>query len=105
MSKPSKRPSYRYMKLRIHAEESVKFEELLKAYWNTVPEFIGLRDFSKANAWLIKNRFDYENQQAVLRIERSFEEDFEAAITILDEFGGKEGFLSVENVSGSIGNL
>ncbi len=102
MSQPSRRPSYRYIKLKIHAEDLVEFEELLEAYWGTVPGFIGLRDFSEAEAWLIKNKFDYESQEAVLRVERSFEEGFEAALTLVDDFEGKEGFLSVIEVSGSI---
>lgn len=105
MNKPARRPSYRYIKLVITAEEAVEFKELLKAYWNTVPEFIGLKDFSKADAWLIKNRFDYRDQKAVLRVERSFEDDFEAALMLVDSFGGKKGFLSVEDVSGSIRGL
>lgn len=93
------------MKLKIHAEEKISFEQLLNAYWETVPQYMGLKDFSEAEAWLIKNTFSYESQEVVLRVERNFEEDVEASITIIDSFNDKKGFITVEDVSGSISSI
>lgn len=103
--KPSQRPSYRYMRLKIHAEASVSFQELLDAYWGAVPEFTGLREFSDADAWLIKNRFEREKQTAVLRVKREYEKVFEASLTLIDEFEGKKGFVEIEKVSGSVSSV
>ena len=102
---PSQRPSYRYLRLKIHSEASVTFEEILEEYWEKVPEFIGLKDFSDADAWLIKNRFDQEDQKAVLRVKREYERDFEAALSLIESFDGKKGFVEVEKVSGSISSV
>lgn len=102
---PSQRPSYRYIRLKMHSEASVSFEELLEEYWDKIPEFIGLRDFSDADAWLIKNRFDQEDQKAVLRVKREYEKDFEAGLALMDSFGNEKGFVEVEKVSGSISSV
>ena len=102
---PSERPSYRYLKVKIHAEEKISFSQLLEAYWDKVPEFIGVKDLSDAEAWLIKNKFGEEKQTAVVRVDREYEDDMRAALTLIDSFGGSEGFIEVEKVSGSISAL
>ena len=102
---PSQRPSYRYMRIKIHSESSVVFEELLDEYWDKVPEFVGLKDFSDADAWLIKNRFNQEDQKAVLRVKREYESLFEAGLTLIESFGDKKGFIEIEKVSGSISSV
>ena len=102
---PSERPSYRYLKVKIHAEEDVDFSQLLEAYWGKIPEFIGVKDLSDAEAWLIKNKFDKKSQTAVVRVDRRYEGDMRAALNLIDSFGNCEGFLTVEKVSGSISAL
>lgn len=102
---PSQRPSYRYIRLKMHSEAPVSFEELLEEYWDKIPEFIGLRDFSDTDAWLIKNRFDQESQKAVLRVKRKYEKDFEGALTLLEDFGDNKGFVEIEKVSGSVSSV
>jgi len=93
------------MRIKIHSEASVSFEELLDEYWDKVPEFVGLKDFSDADAWLIKNRFDRENQKAVLRVKREYKTIFEAGMIFMESFGDKKGFVEVEKVSGSISSV
>ena len=102
---PSERPSYRYIKVKIHSEGEISFSQLLEAYWDKVPEFIGVRELSDAEAWLIKNKFDKEDQEAVVRVERKFEDDMRAALTTVDDFSDNPGFLQVVKVSGSISSL
>ncbi|WP_414837492.1 Rpp14/Pop5 family protein [Candidatus Nanosalina sp. VS9-1] len=102
---PSQRPSYRYIKFKIHSESEIKFEELLEAYWDTIPEFVGLKDFSDADAWLIKNKFNQEEQEAVIRVKREYEVDMKAALTLLRNFDGTRGFAEVERVSGAISGV
>lgn len=103
--KPSQRPSYRYMRLKIHSEASISFEHLLDEYWEKVPEFIGLKDFSDADAWLIKNTFDEKDSEVVLRVKRQYREEFESALCLLDSFDGSKGFIEVLNVSGSVSSV
>lgn len=105
MTQPYQRPSYRYMKIKIHSEASVEFEELLEEYWETIPEYIGLKQFSDTDAWLIKNKFDYTSQEVVLRVDSRYETDFETALTLVKEIDGEEAFLQVVEVSGSISVL
>jgi RNase P/RNase MRP subunit POP5 len=102
---PSQRPSYRYIKFKIHSRSKVKFEDLLEAYWDIVPEFVGLKDLSDAEAWLIKNKFDREDQIAVVRVKRDYEEDMKAALILLETFDGSRGFVEVVDVSGAISGV
>lgn len=102
---PSERSSYRYIKVKIHAEEDISFSQLLEAYWDKVPDFMGVKELSDAEAWLIKNKFNKEDQEAILRVERSFENRIRAALTTIDSFSHNSGFLQVVKVSGSISTL
>lgn len=102
---PAIREKQRYLKFRIHAEEEVEFGELSETIWSSVLSYMGSKDTGKANHWLIKNSFDRKAQEGIIKVERSSLDDFRAAVTLLDSFRGKNGFIEIKEVSGSIKKL
>lgn len=97
---PAERDSKRYLKFRIHSEEKVSFREALKAIKDSTREFMGLRDLSEAQPWVIKNRFEEDEQEGVVEVKREFEDDLRASLA-LSELPGN-GSLEVVKVSGSL---
>lgn len=102
---PSIREKQRYLKFSIHAEETIEFGEFVDAVWNSALSYMGSKDAGKANHWIIKNKFDEKDQQGVIKVEKSSVDDFRAALTLIDSFAGKNGFVEVTEVSGSIKKL
>jgi ribonuclease P/MRP protein subunit POP5 len=102
---PSIREKQRYLKFRIHAEEDVEFGEFVETVWDTVLGYMGSKDAGKANHWIIKNKFSESDPEGVIKVERSSVNDFRAALTLIDSFGGKNGFVEVTEISGSIKKL
>jgi RNase P/RNase MRP subunit POP5 len=100
---PAERDSQRYLKFRIHSEEKVSFREVLQAVKNSTREFMGIKELSEAQPWLIKNRFNEEEQEGVVKIKREFEDDLRASLTLSEL--PENGFFEVVKVSGSVGSV
>jgi RNase P/RNase MRP subunit POP5 len=102
---PSQRRSYRYIKFRVHADQRVELGELVDEIWRASIEFLGVKDSSKADFWTIGNRFDESSQIGIIKVERSMEDDFRAALNFASDFSDKKGFIETKKVSGSLKNL
>lgn len=99
---PSIREKERYLRFRIHAEEKVEFGELADAVWSAVLGYIGSKGAGNSNHWIISNQFNEDKQEGIIRVERSSVDDFRAALSFINSFGDKNGFLEITKVSGSI---
>lgn len=102
---PSMREKKRYLKFKIHSEEAVGFGELVDTVWEASLGYLGSKRTGEANHWIIKNQFDREKQEGIIKVENSCVDDFRAALTLVDQIAGKKGFFEVERVSGSIKKL
>lgn len=102
---PSIQESQRYLKFRVHAEEKVELGDVVNAVWDSVLGFLGTKGASNANFWVIGNRFDEQRQEGVVRVNDAMEDEFRAALTLVDRIGGGKGFIEVVDVSGTIESL
>jgi RNase P/RNase MRP subunit POP5 len=102
---PAMQEDTRYLKFRVHAEENVKISELVNGFWDVAIDFLGSKNLSHATPWIIANKFDEEKQEGVIRVNKEYEEGLRAALTLVHEFEGKEGFLQVKKVSGSLSGV
>ncbi|MFB6204740.1 MAG: Rpp14/Pop5 family protein [Candidatus Nanohaloarchaea archaeon] len=102
---PSLRENERYLRFKVHSGEPVQFGDLVDAVWDAVLGYLGARDASQANIWIVKNRFDHDSQRGVIKFDRETQEDVRAALSQLTAVKGQECFLEVEKISGSIDKL
>jgi len=100
---PAVQEEKRYIKFKIHGEEK-DLGEVVDAVWSSALSYMGTKGVSKADLWIIGNRFDEKDQTGVIRVHRDKVDDLRAAITINPEFNDNS-FLSVEDVSGTISGL
>lgn len=77
----------------------------MDAVWSAALDYMGVKDASRANFWIIENQFRKDEQRGVFRVQRDMVDDFRAAITLVDQIGDAEGFFQVTQVSGSIKDL
>jgi RNase P/RNase MRP subunit POP5 len=102
---PAMQDDTRYLKFRIHSDEKINISDLVEGFWNQATEFLGTKTLSEASPWVIANRYDEEKQEGVVRVHKKFEEDLRAALTLIENFDGEEGFVEVTEVSGSLSGL
>lgn len=77
---PTLRENQRYLKIKISANNEKDFDEFVGIVNSAVKEFAGLKGLAEINPWLIKRKFNYEEQEAVVRVNREFEQLFRASI-------------------------
>lgn len=102
---PSIREEKRYLKFKVHSEGTADFGEVVDVVWNSSLSYLGSKKTGEANHWVIKNQFDRDNQKGIIKVEKSCVNDFRAALALIDEIGGKSGFIEIQRVSGSIKKL
>lgn len=102
---PAEQEATRYLKFRIYSEEDVGLSDLVDAFWDTAVDFLGSRTLSSASPWIIANRYDEETQEGVIRVNSSHEDEIRAALTLIEDFGEKKGFIEVKEVSGAVGSI
>lgn len=103
--KPSFKESQRYLKLRIRSQEKIEFKELLDSVWEALLDYMGEKGTSRANPWLIKNKFDFEEQQAILKITEGSEKDVRASLALQNSIDGKKAVIEVRRQSGTLKGL
>lgn len=103
---PSIQEDTRYLKFKIHTEdESPEFSEIVNSLWNTLLNEVGTLELSKADIWIIKNKYDETSREGVIQVNRDLEDQIRSALIFLEEIGDKEAFVEVKKTSGAIKNL
>ena len=99
---PSMRERTRYLKFKIHSEEKLEISEMVEAFWESTISYMGIKDLSEANPWFIGNKFDEDEQEGVVRVNRGYADDLRASLLFISDINGNSCYISVENISGSI---
>ena len=102
---PSQREKTRYMKFRVHSEKKAALGDVVDAVWDSALDYLGTSGTGEANFWDIGNKYSEDDQEGVVRVNRDMENDFRAALCLVDKIDGRDGFLEVLKTSGSIKNL
>lgn len=102
---PSIQEEQRYLRFKVHSEEPKEIGEVVEAVWKGALDFLGTREASKADFWILGNKFDEEKQEGVIRVNASMEEKFRAALTLIDRVGSERACLEVLQVSGALKSL
>lgn len=102
---PTLREDHRYIRYKIHSEKRHEFSEVVDSIWDAVLGYLGEKEASKANPWIIKNLFDADKQEGAIRINRETETSVRAALVFINEIGGEGAFLTVEQVAGTVKSL
>lgn len=102
---PSLRKKNRYLKFKIYSEDDVDFGELVDEVWDECLDYLGTRGTSEVDFWIIKNQFNKEDQEGIVKVNREKVEDFRAVLGLIDSIKGKNSVIKVTRVSGSIKQL
>jgi RNase P/RNase MRP subunit POP5 len=76
------RPDHRYIKIKIDDEEPKDFSQTVELIENTVRKFSGDKGLAQVSPKLLKGLFQFQNQQAVVRVRKEYENLFKASIAV-----------------------
>ncbi|MFP4038270.1 MAG: hypothetical protein ACLFTA_00610 [Candidatus Nanohaloarchaea archaeon] len=79
------RPDHRYFRIKVDAKKQKDFGEAVKLVRKAVKDFAGDKGLSEVDPYLLKSEYGFEDQEAVVRIEKGLEEVFRASILLSDE--------------------
>jgi len=79
---PTLREDQRYLKIKAYSDDDKDFDGFVEIINSAVKEFAGEKGLAEISPWLIKRKFDYNDQSAVVRINRDFENKFRASLTL-----------------------
>lgn len=102
---PALRQKERYLKFKIHSEGKIELGEVVDAIWEKSISYLGTKETSEADFWVIGNQFNEEKQVGIVKVNRDKIDDFRAALALVNNIAGGKGFLQVKKVSGSIKKL
>ena len=102
---PTLREDQRYLKFKVHSEEEIDFSEVVESIWDAALGFLGEKDLSRADPWIMKNLYDSSEQRGVIKVNSKAEDDFRASLAFIDSIGGEKAFIAVEQVSGTVKSL
>lgn len=102
---PALRQKERYLRFKVHSEEAVELGELVDTIWKSSLNYLGTKEVSEADFWVIGNKFNKKTQTGIVKVNRDKKDEFRAALCLIDRIGDKKGFIQIEKVSGSIKKL
>lgn len=79
---PTLHQNQRYIRIKIESDRSKNFEETVKLVKNSVKDFSGDKGLAEIRPWVFKEKFSSEKQEAVVRINSDFEEEFRASMAL-----------------------
>lgn len=97
---PAIQENQRYLKFKVRGEDK-ELGEIVEAVWSSATKFMGVKEASKADIWIIGGRFDEKNQEGIIRVHRDNEDSLRAALALNSSFND-DTIFTVENISGTV---
>jgi len=98
----SLREKNRYILFRVISEEPIEYSDLESAIWNTMLDFLGEYGTSKTSAWLIKDRWNKDEQTCIIRCNHLSVPEIIASLGLINRLGDARISIKILKVSGTI---
>ena len=102
---PTLREKDRYISFKIISEEPVVYSDLESAIWSQLLEFYGELGVSQMSLRLIKNLWDEQEQQGVIKCNNKSVPKVIAGLGLITRLGESRVIFKILKVSGTIKSL
>lgn len=103
--RPTLRLKKRFLKVYIKSEHKFDFKQLSDELLKKLTFYIGVIDMGKGGVWLLRDKFDENEQTFVLKVSTKFKDKLLASLSLINELNKKEVNLEVKRVSGTLKGL
>ncbi len=102
---PILREKKRFFKIHIKSEKKFSFSEISENLTDELLMLIGAIDYGKSGIWILRDKFDYENQIIILKSSLSSKNKVAASISIIQKLGNSKTKLEIKKISGTLKSL
>lgn len=102
---PTLRQKKRFIKAKIHCHEKLTFKEISENMIDELIQFIGAIEFGKGGIWILRDKFDYENQTVVLKVNLKTKDKLLGALALINYLGKGKCRIETLRVSGTLKGL
>ena len=99
---PSLRERKRYVVFRVHSEEKLNYPAMKDAAWNSLLNWVGERELSRANVRIIRNLWDPKGQTGFIQCSPKAVDAVKTGLSLVHQIGDQRVIFQTLRVSGTI---
>jgi ribonuclease P/MRP protein subunit POP5 len=99
---PSMRSQKRYIVFEVVSDQSVNYNDISSAIWNSMLSFLGEIGSSSAKVWFIRNIYDEKEQKGVIKCSHDSVEHIRASLSLVQVIGETKCIIKIIGVTGTI---
>lgn len=99
---PSLREKKRYIVFRVHSQEKLDYSTMQNAAWNSMLNWVGEKELSKANVRFIKNLWDPDKQTGFVQCSPKYVDSVKVGLGLVHQIGDQRVIFQTIRVSGTI---
>ena len=96
----SLREKKRYVAFEVLSKDKMDIDSIKRAIESSFKEYAGLLGQSKANLYVLKDKFNQEKNRGILRVNNKMLEPLKASFSLIKEINGKKALIHAVGVSG-----
>lgn len=102
---PSLRTKKRFIKIKIESDKKIDFRELSESINEQIIIFLGAIEFGKSGIWILKDKFNFEEQTLVLKVSTQTCDKLIGVLSLLQKINNNLININIINVSGTLKGL
>ena len=102
---PSLRQKKRFIKIKIEGNERYEFKKISEKLNEQILTFLGIIEYGKSGIWILREKFDYEKQELVIRVSTKTKEKLIGILSLIDKIENKPINIRIVKISGTLKGL
>ena len=99
---PTLRQKKRFIRIIVKSNKKLDFDTLANSINSQIMYYVGAIDFGKAGIRLLKDKFDYKNQEIILRVGTKFKDKAVGSIALITKIENNDVNLKIKRISGNL---
>ncbi len=100
--RPTWRLKKRFVRVRIISDKKFDFKTISEEVVEQLIIYLGAVEFSKAGIWILRDKFDYENQEFVVKVSTKLKDKLVGVLGLILKINDAGVKLEVRRVSGTL---
>jgi len=99
---PVLRLKKRFIRIQIISKQKEDFKNLSNNLNKEIIYFLGLIDFSNGGVWILKDKFNFEKQELIIKVSTKLKDKLIAALGLITKFSNQDVKIKTLRVSGTL---
>lgn len=102
---PTLRQKKRFLLVEVESGKKFDFKELSENLIDEIILYLGAVEFGKSGIWILRDKFDYQNQRLVLKVSTKTKDKLIGVLSLIQKINNEPARLKILNVSGTLKGL